>query len=541
MNLIDRLIAPDAFTFSGVLSIQPQVDFLAGLQSPSSAINLTTLSLLEKAKYSLSDIGIVAGQQEIAGLLVKLWLLTKDIAVAEKAGRVLAGLLLDDRSEGKPIHVDPLLDENLMWRRIVRDKNIYESFFSICSLSNVGQEGQPSTGHKSIAQGRLFKFLLVVRADVLRISQIPEIEQKYGVKEGGLLEFATLHMADYQNDDLMLSILIDFCADFLQTYLVREDEQVSPVLDFLKKSGLHELCMSYYLNSSASHASWVQSSSARYLTVYCTFHRMDLLNDPVLPDEILETLCNRLSNVTSGTWLSGQLPNQEMLVLAHLPPNMLLSQGSKSPLAMIPPVCSRPQIMNTLKIIFGSKSVRTHEEQAGARALFILYLDQYPEFWSNVVGAADNVPYKEAAFAANSFIESIINATWQLLPSTPSPARFGLPTEEWLSNNYNYGGSLPQSGVDAIMSINTAAKFITYFLLPLHITSTTVTSRQDTVESDDWSLAVAKFDVLMQMQKKIQSLEPTSPMIKNLIAAIGRRITQGPLGGSPLLVDGLSG
>lgn len=80
------------------------------------------LSLISKASSSKSDIGIIAGQAEIVGALVELWLRTFDTAVASKAHEVILELLLGDDG---PSDGAGLAEGGLLWRRIFRDKDIY--------------------------------------------------------------------------------------------------------------------------------------------------------------------------------------------------------------------------------------------------------------------------------------------------------------------------------------------------------------------------------------------------------------------------------
>ena len=192
-NLINRLISPPRYTFSRVLSINPPVDFLAGLAAPSPPINLTTLCLLEKAKYRPSDVGIVAGKADVIGVLVKLWLCAQDTAVAGRAHDVILGLLLPEAMDQGSIG---LVEGGLMWRRLLRDKDIYGSIFSICSLSTAGQDRQPSKRDKTVAQARLLDMLLRIDSEPVRTSQIPEIEWQYSVSDGGLHHFEAIHMGD---------------------------------------------------------------------------------------------------------------------------------------------------------------------------------------------------------------------------------------------------------------------------------------------------------------------------------------------------------
>ena len=530
-DLIDRLIVPQSFTFSDILSIQPSINFHAGLTSPSPPINLITLRLLEKAKFCLSDAGIVASQQETVRSLVELWLSTEQTIVAQRAGDLLSGLLLHGGTGRSADRVDTLLDENLMWRRVFRDKDIYGSLFSICSLTTAGQNGQPSIRQKTVAQGRLLDFLLRVRGDPTRTSQIPEIEHRYGATDGGLLEFAIVQMIDHKNDDLMLSTLLNFCTNFIRHDPRQNDSDASPALEFVKKRGIHDLCLSYYLESPTSHPSWVLGGSAQYLSAYCSSYRKDFFDDSVLPGQILEILRNRLSSISHGAWLSGRMPMNELSVMSHLPRTMLLPHGDKSPMLLVPPHSSNPIIFHTLSSILNCSLEHTHEDQAAARVLYFIYLEEHPDFWSLVIKAADTVAILDAALAANHLIASIIATCWQALPTTPTSAQYGLPTEGWLSRKYNYGEPLPQSGLEAIMSTSVADKVLPYIMKPAQTFGDAVGGGRGDVESAAWKVAVAKHEVLKQFHEKIK-LMGSSPDVQAMNTAVGQRLAQGPMGGS---------
>ena len=92
-NLINRLISPNRYDFTRVLSIDPPVDFVAGLVAPSPPVNTITLNLLQKAQHRIGDIGIVAGKADVVGALVRLWLCSNETAVARLAHDVISGLL----------------------------------------------------------------------------------------------------------------------------------------------------------------------------------------------------------------------------------------------------------------------------------------------------------------------------------------------------------------------------------------------------------------------------------------------------------------
>ncbi|KAL9099453.1 MAG: hypothetical protein Q9163_005048 [Psora crenata] len=534
-DLVERLISPSGFTFSDVLSIQPSVDFHAGLTSPLPPVNLVTLRLLGKAKKSIADIGIVAGQQEIVGALVRLWLYTQETVVGQRACALLSGLLLGGLAAlDSSTHVDPLREENLMWRRVFRDKNIYESIFSTCSLSSLGEKNQLSLRQKTIAQGRLLEFLMLMRADPVRTSQIPEVERKYGVNDGGLLEFATVHMLDLKDDHLVLCTLICFCADFIRTEK-SGPSSFSSGLEFLKKHGLHKSCLSYYLTPSPDHPAWVQTSAAEYVRVYCSCYREDFLNDPLLPNEIINIITDRLSNVSRGAWLSGRVPVNDLEVLSHLPQTMLLVHGSKSVLTMLPPNSSDACVPTALSAVFGCSADCMPEDQAAARALYFVYMDEYPDFWDIIIKIAGTVAILDAALAANRLMGSIIRACWQRLPTAPNnTARYNLPTEEWLSTRYNHGAPLPQTGIEAIMATGTVMTLLPYLLKPGQTFTSVVGGGNGDVKSAAWKVAVAKHEMRILFLEKIKQL-PSSPDMQAMIVTLERCFAQGPMGGSSRL------
>ena len=529
-ELIERLTTPKAFSFTNILQIQPCPDFQLGLTVPSPPVNLVTLRLLEKAKYLIGDVNYVAGQKDVVYSLVELWLKSEETAVAHKASETLLGLLLS--GDGSKVErIDPIMTQNLMWRRIFRDKDIYQNVFRICSLSTVGEEGQPPRRQKTAAQGRLLDFLLAVRADPVRTPQIPEVEAAFGVKDGGLLEYALVHMIDYKEDDLMLSTLVNFCAIYLRADAISGIDGSSTALQALKRHSLHSFCMSYYLRPSSSYPSWVRRDSATYISTYCSCYRQDFYNDRSLISEILTVLCEHLFSVTKSSWLSGRVPENDLMVISRLPQALLLPHGDRSPVTAIPPVNTDVQVLNTLSEIFSISATQDPQDQAASRALFFLYLDEYPDFWDKVTKAAETVALLELALAANGVIGYIIDASWQPLPDIPSLEQFALPTEEWLSRQVNYGEPLPQSGIEAILSAHAASVVLPYLMKPATTFGNLVGGGRGDVESAAWKVAVAKHDILIKFRDNLKIMGGTSDL-QDMITAINQRIAQGPMGKS---------
>ena len=178
---LKRLIEPDTFTFEQAdafltqNSQNPDDQYLMGLESENKDINLLTLSLLHKAQKSPSGVGLVASKTKVVRALIRVFLTSPEVGVTGKASEVLEGLLLAGATSE-----DATAEKNLMVRRIFRDRDIYESLFSLTSLKTSGAEGQPSKNQKTIAQARLLKLLIKIdhSSSPIRVSQFPEIERQ---------------------------------------------------------------------------------------------------------------------------------------------------------------------------------------------------------------------------------------------------------------------------------------------------------------------------------------------------------------------------
>ena len=322
MNLVEKLIRPSTFTFGRVLDIRPEIDFVAGLSAPVPSINLITLSLLGKATLAKSDSDILAGRPNVVAALVRLWLCTMDTEVAEQSLRTLEGLLMVGR-EGAS--TQPPIDENLMWRRLFRDRDIYGSIFALCSLKTLGLDGQLNRSGKTIAQGRLLHLLMLIDSEPVRRSQFPDIESIYGITDdGGLLSFATMHMIDFQNDTLMHLALIDFCTGFIISPSPLSDS--SKAIDFLIKAGLHSRVVSYYTDAGRIDildATLLFRPSAIYVSAYARYCPSHLLGH----SSVLESILNRLSMVFDGIDFTSPDPSKvnvaDCSVLVALPKAML--------------------------------------------------------------------------------------------------------------------------------------------------------------------------------------------------------------------------
>ena len=553
--LVKTLIRPQNFSFDQVLTIQPAINFAAGLASPSPPINSVTLSLLLKASHGRGHSEIVAGRPEVVAALIRLWLCTPDTAVADKAQEVLLGLLQAHDvhlADGAGLQQGKVFYEGLMWRRVFRDRDIYGSIFALCSLATAGREGQPTRREKTIAQARLLDLILQIDCEALRTSQFPDIEEQCGVKNGGLLDFAALYMVDYKDDVLMHMTLIDFYTKSLSSkYHSRSIIDCSPnsskALDFLVEKGLHARSMSYYLepNNKSLDSTWLYNSSANYLSTYCSNYPTHLLNtSPSIVDVVHTRLWGVFDGVSSSQWAQNMAPKNDLHVLVSLPRIALLQNIDRfSPLFLIRAWPANTDAFGTLAMVFHGATItgKNHvqdesrsEEASAARALYFRYLENFSHFWTQVVKAAETVALKETALAAIDLIGAVITAKWAPLPTNPgsntSNPQYLLPSENELSQKCHSNQLLPPSGVLAILATPALEAVVPYLLRPAQSFSNLVGGRGDT-ESAAFKVAVRKYEVLELLHRELQGVADSTGQMGEIVAAVRKRLAQGPMGG----------
>lgn len=534
-TLLGVLIRPSTYSFDKVLKIDPPVDFTAGLTIDSPPINLATLRLLEKASSSASNAGIVAGKPEVVAALVRQWLCTHDASVAQKATTVLTKLLCVDagtpfRDEERPSfpvdeHFTPPMGYGLMWRRLFHDKDIYELMYSICSLTTAGREGQPSKRDKTVAQSRLLDFVnAFANFPMVHTSQISEIEGAYGVKTGGILDFATKHMVDYRNDVLMHVTLIDFFTDFISGDGAREPSSVpgstlhysTKRLNFLVSNGLHSRTLAYFLHPEKHDpldVTYLYSRASHYVAEYVAHYPNHLLQQKDEVHAILIRLSNVLQNVTSGQWAHGKAPKDDLYVLESLPRVTLIrGNGPGDPYFQIPP---RPISVDGLEAVvsgFGGTRDDTaldladptsfiENEKAAGLVLYSQYLEEYPNFWTQVVNAAETLALKDKCLAAHAVIKAVIEAEWAPLPSEPANSEYPLPTRSQLSDSgHLYREYSPDSGVMAIMTSPALDAVLPYLLKPVPPFSNL------DKESTAYKISLIKRDILRTLRTRLTTV-----------------------------------
>ena len=577
-DLITTLIQPRRYTFSNVLSIQPPVDFVTGLIVQSPPINIVTISLLEKACYSASDVSIVAGKAEVVRALIRTWLFTENTLVAQSALIFLVKALNIDHpvSKGGESATIPTGEstlpkgQGLMWRRIFHDKDVYGQIFSLCGLTTIGQDGQLNRSGKTIAQARLLDFLKIFADhETVNNSQIPEVERLYGLKEGGLLQFAALHMVDYKEDVLIHMTLIDFFRAYLSgdsgefgiyssaLNSSSEGYDVANRLKFLISNGLHARTISYYIEPelySSLDLNYLYGSAASYVVAYASYCYTHLLNEPSSSIvAILSRLSIVLHSIPKGQWAIDKLPRHDLKVLSSLPRVTLLPTATRpSLLNFIPLHPASTAGFETLDIVFGGPKDITRSssleyqhymglEKAVSRMLYFLYTKWFPSFWKDVISAAETVAVKERALAAIDLLGSIVGATWDRIPSNTnlSALASGVP----LPTDSQFIGSavVPLSGALTVMTSPAYGIVIPYLLRPAQVFSNLVGGRGD-AESAAYKIAVAKYDVLRLLNRKLKEYDSSDSSEENAQVSVDRvrqtiiagqfRLSQGSMGGN---------
>ena len=561
--LIDILIRPEEVSFASIMALLVPLDIVTALDiRASSSVNLVILNTLAKAKMP-SEVDNIASMPEVVFGLIRLWLCTPHTAVAQKAHETIIHLLLISTSQDEEHDsLGALPDKHLIWRRIFRDQDVYGLIFSTCSLVTPGDPDLFSKRDKTTAQARLLALLPEISLDTIQKTQIAEVEKQYGVKENGLLEFAALHMVDYEEDFLMHITLIDFFTKFL--YIGPRSAGLSPSispLDFLLKWGLHARTLSYYLKPpkhSPFEATYLSGPAADYFSAYSIYYPYHLINNSQsLLDNVLSHLSVTLDNMTPGRWAQGQSPSKDLHVLVSLPRVALLpDHGEQSIVSKIPVMPANADALKTLATIFRAlqpdipldvddSTEFEKEDRAAARVLYFLYQARFPFFWQGCIATAETIALKENALAAISLMEAVIMAVWeQTTPRASSSGgllnestsrRFCFPSEEELSRRCVTERLLPISGLQAI--IDNAQPVITYLLQPAQTFSNLVGGRGDP-ENVAYKVAIAKYEAVRKMQQRVDIFTAASgndtatsiyPHLRGLLAA---RVAEGPLGGT---------
>ena len=378
-SLVSRLTNVPDFSFKKVLEIDPKVDFVAGLRSQSIPINIVTVDLLGTTTSNIGSGEILATMNDVVYELIQQLLLTDEASLNLKIESLLDTLLTDSGHRSQ-----------LIWRRFLGDRDIYHTFFRICSLrapvslSHVRIDHTPdgqtlSQKKKTTAQSRLLSLISKIDDPQLRQSHHLDIEKAYGANS--LLDFAVNKMVDYKFDVLMHLNLMQFFSEWLwesvwkdRAFKDKTQEplplDMSPALHYLQASGLHARTVSYYhspTNPDSFDSRVLYSQAARYLQVYYIQHPEHAM---AKHSYLLHRTLARISMVLQDT-PSADLalrPPIDLKLLVALPHAALLLQqqhtSSNTPVYLqLPCTSNSAAVFDTLASLFnGRHPVKWGEE-----------------------------------------------------------------------------------------------------------------------------------------------------------------------------------
>ncbi|KAJ5343071.1 hypothetical protein MYU51_016263 [Penicillium brevicompactum] len=577
--------ATASFTFTDLQSIEPPINLLAGLQAPSPPVNLLALSLLSKAAQTSSEAAIVAGDSTLVAALVETSLLNASGEVADAASNTLWELLkvdaatnLENEDNGHALEGSHV-GQGLLWRRVFTDKDVYGSFFRICSLQTDSALSL-SKYQRTQAQARLFVLLVraaKIRWDIISTSQIPDIETKY--RSTSLLHFATNEMVE-EKDGLMQNLLLQFYRDLLEidapglvarSHVQSTSTFASPALEFLIEHKVHSKVLTDYLDGSRLDPVdliYMSRSIVAYVARYAELYPNHLLRSPnSLVDGIISRI-NRSLAIPALQYSSREgVPSDDLAILASLPRPLLVEAGKHgaNPLLAIPTNPANAQVLDVLARIFhgpertnlsqsmdlntsGQTPTDWDHEAAAARILYFQYLNQHPNFWDDVVSASEVLVMPDVALSAHTLMRAIATANWQPLTSAsphPHASRFQLPSEEELSRVSPANiGLLPSSGAWSILTPPALTTLLPYLFKPPKTYADFVGGGASDAHGVVWKVATAKHDVLVSLLNRLQESDGRPDGFDDIVGALQKRVNEGPWGpvqssGTQVLTAGL--
>ncbi|KAL0265307.1 hypothetical protein SLS55_001272 [Diplodia seriata] len=558
-----------AFDFNTIRSLDPPIDFAGALVLAATPYHALALQTLEKAAWDVRHAEYIASIPNVISRLITLWLATDDIGTAERAGNVLHELLKVDRDPADSMGIESAPDfisssnphvavdvpvsgtsashgTGFVWKRVFGDRDVYALFFSLCGGKSV-IHGIPdlSRSQKTIAQARLMSWLPKVGAlswEAITRSHHPDIEQDYGLKSPGLLDFISLHTVDYDGDILMHISLMEFFSDLLKTCNQPSKHTASHhesnALEYLKTRKLHDRTLSFFLNPTVHESfeiSYLYSPAAKYLATYASTYPTDFESSEVKATT-LRRLMNVFSSMKPAQWVHGESPRHDLHVLASLPRTTLVADSStiwtSSPLSLIPGSRStNSDALHTLATIFhgpedSSKDLvfpapaapsrtsatfpeRLAAEQSSARALCALFAQHNSSFFPDLVQLAETVALKETALAALNFINALATSSWST-GSSAAPSDF------------------PSIGLAVLLRPGNPV--VPYLMRPAPSFSNLVGGRGD-AENAAYQVASRKFDVVRTLLRKLEQTSAEEvPGRDGLLEMLRGRVAEGVWG-----------
>jgi hypothetical protein len=354
---------------------------------------------------------------------------------------------------------------------------------------------------------------------------------------------------------------------------ISDSLSLAPQLQFLVDSGLHRSTVSLYVSNdqpafpgtTALTNGYLYGPAASYISTYASTFPTHLLQSEDL-DLLRQHLYSKLDK-TASSWARGESPSHDLSLLSSLPRAVLLPRPNQpwntSLLSLLPSSHRNADLLKALGSIFSGQrrsvtqtnaednrtllqlrnlritsedsvpSKYTSVDQAAARMVYLLYLKNHPNLWSDIVAHADVIALKDIAIAALSVIDSVVNASWSVGTPLMTEADPTLPTEADFARLVGFPASdLPGSGLEAILQQPVASIVIPY-LLSSSKTFSNVSQHRGSTETDNpaYQVAAAKMDTIRTLENRLRKSDLTQdPKIDQLRETLSRRIGEGIMG-----------
>ncbi|KAH7171473.1 hypothetical protein EDB81DRAFT_837927 [Dactylonectria macrodidyma] len=253
LSLATKLLSP--LTFTRCLTIADPAALIAALTSPVPGAILLALVIIHKAARTPADAALLSSFPEVVEELLRRWLDSPDVGVAERAGRVLGDLLETDcdivdgansLSNGHSTPTTELVKRRVpgharLWRLILLDRPFLSIITTLCTSGDTNRQ-------TTLAQGRLLRLiprLVVLNPRAVTQTPFPDllpvpapIAEQVGQ---GLLQWAALNMVD-KSDILMHLSLIDFFEAFVSVMRVAglSADKEKAVRDLVRTAAQHD-------------------------------------------------------------------------------------------------------------------------------------------------------------------------------------------------------------------------------------------------------------------------------------------------------------
>ncbi|KFH40796.1 hypothetical protein ACRE_084980 [Hapsidospora chrysogenum ATCC 11550] len=238
LSLTIKLLSPVPLTRT--LTIADPPSLLTALASPLPGANLLALAILHKGAASPADAAILSTLPELIEALVRRWLETDDVGVAERAARVLGDLLETDchvvpHTPGGATTPNGVRENstqlahrrrrhqqghNRLWPLFLESRSIASLIPQLCTPSVDRTPRQTS-----LSQGRLLRLLprlATLNIAALTSTTLPDLFSAAPTgAQAGLLPWAALSMVDAE-DVLMHLNLVDFFETLVSVMRVAE-------------------------------------------------------------------------------------------------------------------------------------------------------------------------------------------------------------------------------------------------------------------------------------------------------------------------------